>query len=140
MSATAGQAVRRFVDGAPTANKWLSLCCVATVYLVLTSFWGGSAAIVHARPLFDEVLRLGYPPHFSTLLGVWKVLAAAAIGRPSTSAAQAMGVRRTVRRLLWGDGGLCVGRSRHRFVHRTSAGDGCPDPVMEPASAIAPAG
>jgi hypothetical protein len=43
---------------------------------------GGSAPLSDARPLFDEVLRLGYPPHFSTLLGVWKVLAAAALAVP----------------------------------------------------------
>jgi hypothetical protein len=43
---------------------------------------GWKRRIVHARPLFDEVLRLGYPPHFSTLLGVWKVLAAAALAVP----------------------------------------------------------
>jgi hypothetical protein len=79
ISATPGQGVRPIIEGAPMATKWLNLYWIATVYLVLTSLWGGSAAIVHARPLFDEVLRLGYPPHFSTLLGVWKVLAAAAL-------------------------------------------------------------
>ena len=82
ISATPGQGVRPIIEGAPMATKWLNLYWIATVYLVLTSLWGGSAAIVHARPLFDEVLRLGYPPHFSTLLGVWKVLAAAALAVP----------------------------------------------------------
>jgi hypothetical protein len=82
ISAAPGQGVRPIIEGAPMATKWLSLYWIATVYLVLTSLWGGSAAIVHARPLFDEVLRLGYPPHFSTLLGVWKVLAAAALAVP----------------------------------------------------------
>jgi hypothetical protein len=43
---------------------------------------GWKRRIVHARPLFDEVLRLGYPPHFSTLLGALKVLAAAALAVP----------------------------------------------------------
>lgn len=82
MTATPGQGVRPIIEGVPTENKWLSLYWTATVYLIVTSFWGGSAAIVHARPLFDEVLRLGYPPHFSTFLGVWKVLAAAALAVP----------------------------------------------------------
>jgi hypothetical protein len=82
MSATAGRGARRAIEETPAANKWLSLYWIATLYLVLTSFWAGGAAIVHARPLFDEVLRLGYPPHFSTVLGVWKVLAAAALAVP----------------------------------------------------------
>jgi hypothetical protein len=56
--------------------KRLSLYWIATMYVALTSFLGGLAAVQHASPLFDEVLRLGYPPHFSTLLGVWKVLGA----------------------------------------------------------------
>ena len=63
MSATPGRGVLPIIDRGPTANKWLSLYWIATVYLIVTSFWGGSAAMVHARPLFDEVLRLGYPPH-----------------------------------------------------------------------------
>jgi hypothetical protein len=67
---------------APATIKRLSLYWLATMYIVLTSFWGGVAAILHAPPLFDEVLRLGYPPHFSTVLGVWKVLGAMALAIP----------------------------------------------------------
>jgi hypothetical protein len=55
---------------------------VSTMYIVLTSLWAGVTDILHAPPLFDEVLRLGYPPHFSTLLGVWKVLGAVALAVP----------------------------------------------------------
>jgi hypothetical protein len=38
--------------------------------------------ILHAPPLYTETLRLGYPPHFSTLLGAWKVLGAVALLAP----------------------------------------------------------
>jgi hypothetical protein len=37
---------------------------------------------LHAPPLYTETLRLGYPPHFSTLLGAWKVLGAVALLAP----------------------------------------------------------
>ena len=43
------------------------------------NLWAGPTDILHAPPLYDELLRLGYPPHFSTLLGVWKVLGAVAL-------------------------------------------------------------
>ena len=52
------------------------------MYVALTSLWAGVNAILQAQPLFNEVLRLGYPPHFSTLLGVWKVLGAGALSVP----------------------------------------------------------
>ena len=55
---------------------------VCTLYVVLTSLWAGVTDILHAPPLFEELLRLGYPPHFSTLLGVWKVLGAVALLAP----------------------------------------------------------
>ncbi len=76
-----GRRLGRF-GGAPAITKRLSLYWLATMYIVLTSFWGGVAAILHAPPVFDEVLRLGYPPHFSTVLGVWKVLGAMALAIP----------------------------------------------------------
>lgn len=67
---------------AVAVTQWLSLYWLATTYVVLTSILGGVAAILHSPPLFEEMLRLGYPPHFSTLLGVWKVLGAAALSVP----------------------------------------------------------
>lgn len=73
--------VRR-LEGAWAIGIRPSLYWLATSYVVLTSFLAGIAAIVHASPLFEEVLRLGYPPHFSTLLGMWKVLGAAALAIP----------------------------------------------------------
>ena len=68
--------------GVQISLKWLSSYWVSTMYVVLTSLWAGVTDILHAPPLFDEVLRLGYPPHFSTLLGVWKVLGAVALIAP----------------------------------------------------------
>jgi DoxX-like family len=68
--------------GVPISLKWLSFYWMSTMYVVLTSLWAGVTDILHAPPLFDEVLRLGYPPHFSTLLGVWKVLGAVALAAP----------------------------------------------------------
>lgn len=55
---------------------------IPTIYVVLTSLAAGTTAILHAPPLYGEVLRLGYPPHFATLLGVWKVLGVAALLAP----------------------------------------------------------
>jgi hypothetical protein len=81
MAVTTATAARR-ISGVPISLKWLSFYWVSTMYIVLTSFWAGVTDILHAPPLFDEVLRLGYPPHFSTLLGVWKVLGAVALALP----------------------------------------------------------
>jgi hypothetical protein len=81
MAVADGRAMGGF-GTAPATIKRLSLYWLATIYIVLTSFWGGVAAILHAPPLFDEVLRLGYPPHFSSMLGVWKVLGAMALTIP----------------------------------------------------------
>jgi hypothetical protein len=81
MAVTDGGGTRR-IGSAGAVTKWLGLYWLATTYVVLTSFGGGIAAILHAPPVFDEMLRLGYPPHFSTLLGVWKVLGAAALSVP----------------------------------------------------------
>ena len=68
-----------WIGGAPISRTWLSLYWVCTLYIVVTSLWAGVTDILHAPPLYDELLRLGYPPHFSTLLGVWKVLGAVAL-------------------------------------------------------------
>ena len=81
MTVADGGAVRR-ITGAPRALKSLSVYWLTTMYVVGTSFLGGVAAILHSGPLVDEVLRLGYPPHFVTLLGVWKVLGAIALAIP----------------------------------------------------------
>jgi DoxX-like family len=81
MAATNATDARR-IGGVPVSLKSLSFYWVSTMYVVLTSLWAGVNAILQAQPLFNEVLRLGYPPHFSTLLGVWKVLGAGALSVP----------------------------------------------------------
>jgi len=55
-----------------------------TLYVATTSLWAGVINVLHAAPLFEELLRLGYPAHFVTLLGIWKVLGALALPRPDT--------------------------------------------------------
>ena len=74
--------VQERAERAPSSLKWLRLYWISTAYVVLTSLMGGVSAILQAPALLDEVLRLGYPAHFSTLLGVWKVLGAAALTVP----------------------------------------------------------
>jgi hypothetical protein len=65
-----------------SATKRVALYWFATGYLVFTSALGGVAAILREPPVFNEILRLGYPPHFATLLGIWKVLGATALAVP----------------------------------------------------------
>jgi DoxX-like family len=55
---------------------------IPTLYVALTSLVAGTTAILHAPPLYEEMLRLGYPPHFATLLGVWKILGVVALLAP----------------------------------------------------------
>jgi hypothetical protein len=53
-----------------------------TLFVVLTSLWAGVTDILRAPPLYEVLLRLGYPPHFATILGTWKVLGAIALVVP----------------------------------------------------------
>ena len=56
-----------------------------TIFLALCIGSGGLAEAVHAKGNVEGVVeRLGYPMHFMTLLGVWKVLGAMAIVIPKT--------------------------------------------------------
>jgi hypothetical protein len=55
---------------------------VATLYVVVTSLWAGVIDVLHAPPLFELLLELGYPAHVATVLGVWKVLGAIALAAP----------------------------------------------------------
>lgn len=55
---------------------------IATLWVVVTNLWAGPTDILHAPPLFDDLLRLGYPAYFSTLFGLWKVLGAIALVVP----------------------------------------------------------
>jgi hypothetical protein len=52
---------------------------VFTVWIVVAALWPGILDIMHAPPLYPVLLHLGYPPYFSTLLGVWKILGGMAL-------------------------------------------------------------
>ena len=67
------------ISGVPTSLRPSILYWIPTLWIVLTNLWAGPTDILHLPPLYDDLLRLGYPPHFSTLLGVWKVLGAIAL-------------------------------------------------------------
>ncbi len=69
-------------SGAEHSQAWMFLYWALTLYVAATSLWAGVINVLHAPPLFDELLRLGYPAHFATLLGVWKVLGALALLAP----------------------------------------------------------
>ena len=71
-----------WIGSIPVSRTWLIVYWVCTLYVVVTSLWAGVTDILHAPPLFEELLRLGYPPHFSTVLGLWKVLGAVALVTP----------------------------------------------------------
>ena len=68
---------------APAISKRiLTLYWVFTLWIALESLWAGVTDILHAPPLFGILLHLGYPPHFGTMLGVWKLLGAVALLLP----------------------------------------------------------
>jgi hypothetical protein len=70
------------IEALPMSRKWMIAYWVFTLYIASTQLWGGVTDILHAPPLFAILLHLGYPPHFSTLLGTWKVLGAVALLAP----------------------------------------------------------
>ncbi len=70
------------IASAPISRTRLITYWVSTLFLAVNALWAGVSDILHAPPLFEVLLRLGYPPHFATLLGVWKVLGAAALLAP----------------------------------------------------------
>lgn len=66
----------------PLSRAVLLVYWVATLYVAVTSLGAGVIDILHAPPLYADLLRLGYPSHFATVLGVWKVLGALALVWP----------------------------------------------------------
>jgi putative oxidoreductase len=62
-----------------TSHKSTFLYWAFTLCVAVTSLWAGLNNLLHATPFFEELLRLGYPPHFGTLLGAWKVLGTVAL-------------------------------------------------------------
>lgn len=71
---------------APTPSRgWTVVYWIATVYVAATSAVAGAMDLLRLQPFFGILLHLGYPAYFSTILGAWKVLGAAALlapGRP----------------------------------------------------------
>jgi DoxX-like protein len=55
---------------------------IATLFIVVTSLVAGAIDLLRAPPLFEALLELGYPPHFATVLGVWKIMGALALAAP----------------------------------------------------------
>lgn len=49
---------------------------VSTAWVALGMFSGGIAHVMHVQQSVDGFVTLGYPLHFVTLLGVWKILGA----------------------------------------------------------------
>jgi DoxX-like protein len=55
---------------------------IFTLWVSLTAIFAGVADLLHAPPLFHQLLHLGYPSYFATLLGVWKVIGAIVLLAP----------------------------------------------------------
>lgn len=55
---------------------------VATALVAAESAVGGVMDVLQLPPFLAILMHLGYPPYFSVIIGVWKVLAAAAVLAP----------------------------------------------------------
>jgi hypothetical protein len=77
--ATIDQAGARRTVAAPTPRRWTIAFWLATLFVAVNQLWAGVSDVLRAQPLYGIVLHLGYPPYFSTLLGLWKLLAAVAL-------------------------------------------------------------
>jgi hypothetical protein len=67
---------------APKPRTWTVAFWLATLFVAMNQLWAGVTDVLHAQPLFRIALHLGYPPYFSTMLGIWKLLAAVALLAP----------------------------------------------------------
>lgn len=52
---------------------------VASLFVAVNATWSGVVNLLHGEPLFGLLVELGYPPHFATILGAWKLLGAGAM-------------------------------------------------------------
>ena len=55
---------------------------VVTTLVALSMFSGGVTQVLRVQACVDAFVHLGYPLHFVTLLGVWKILGAIALLAP----------------------------------------------------------
>jgi len=60
-----------------TTLYWISTVLIAAVLLL-----GGVMDVLRAPPVVQTIGTLGYPAYLATLLGVWKLLGAAAVVSP----------------------------------------------------------
>lgn len=66
--------------------KTRSIAYAATTGLVALGFaFGGFADLTKKPEVVEGMTHLGYPAYVATLLGIWKVLGAAAIAAPGTA-------------------------------------------------------
>jgi len=54
-------------------------CWICTALVALSFLSGGAANALGAPEAVAGILRLGYPAHFVTLLGIWKILGGVAV-------------------------------------------------------------
>ena len=52
---------------------------ISTIWLALAMLAGGIQQIFHTKGFVDIIVHLGYPVYLLTLLGIWKILGAAAL-------------------------------------------------------------
>jgi hypothetical protein len=57
-----------------------------TGILVFALVAGGLADAIHLGPVLKGMARLGYPPYFLTILGLWKILGGLALAWPGLPA------------------------------------------------------
>ena len=60
----------------------LVACWVTTGLVASSMLSAGVAHVLHVPASVDGFVRLGYPLHFVTLLGIWKILGALALLAP----------------------------------------------------------
>ncbi len=52
---------------------------ICTVLIALSFLSGGASDVLRSPQVIEGMAHLGYPAHFATFLGVWKILGAVAI-------------------------------------------------------------
>lgn len=71
-------------SAAPSRSRtfayWATTVIVAAEFLV-----GGVMDLMRVPPFFGVMLHLGYPPYFSVIIGIWKVLGAVAVLLPRSA-------------------------------------------------------
>lgn len=55
---------------------------VTTIIIAIAFFASGVGNLVPLEHIAQDMLHLGYPPYFLTILGMWKILAAIAVVFP----------------------------------------------------------